>query len=323
MRATAILASLALVALAAGANVPAGAAASCDRACLYGVLDAYLGALKAGDPARAPWGRGAVSSENNVVLPAGDGLWGTITGLGDYDLRFADSATGQVGFYGVLRETDTDSPMALRLKVRHGRIVEAETLVARPQEAGVPFVSAALTTNPLLNEILPPAERSPRARMIELADGYFSTLQQNDGTLHTVFDEHCNRREDGYQTTNRGDDAFSPTMKLGCAAQFQLGLYRYDDRLRARRFEVVDEERGLVMAAAFIDHAGRLREYPLSDGRVVQSTIFRRPHSYCLLETFKIRSGRIQQVEAVFTTVPYGMPSPWVRGKGRRAHPWT
>ena len=28
--------------------------------------------------------------------------------------------------------------------------------------------------------------------------------------------------------------------------------------------------------------------------------------------------GRIEQVEAVFTTVPYHMPSPWVRGAGRR-----
>jgi hypothetical protein len=80
----------------------------------------------------------------------------------------------------------------------------------------------------------------------------------------------------------------------------------------------VDEERGLVMAAAFIDHAGRLREYALTDGRVLQSTIFRRPHSYCLLETFKIRGGKIQQVEAVFTTVPYRMPSPWAHGPASR-----
>jgi hypothetical protein len=318
MRATSIAASLALAVFAAGVARPAAAAGACDRACLYGVLDAYLGALKAHEPARVPWARGAVTSENNVVLEAGDGLWGTITGLGDYQLRFADPLSGQVGFYGVVHETDTAAPFALRLKVSGGRIVEAETLVARPQEAGVPFVSTALTPLPVLNEIVPPAERVSRARMIELADGYFSTLQQNDGTLHTVFDEHCNRREDGYQTTNRGADAFSPTMQLGCADQFRLGLYRYDDRLRARRFEVIDEDRGLIMAGGFIDHSGRLGKYRLSDGREVESTIFRRPHSYCLLETFKIRNGKIQQIEAVFTTVPYRMPSPWFHGRGGR-----
>lgn len=318
MRRAAILSSLVLAVLAAGVGAPAAAASGCDRACLYGVLDAYLGALKARDPARAPFARRAVTSENNVVLEAGDGLWGTITGLGSYELRFADPQSGQVGYYGVVQETDTASPFVVRLKVRGGRITEAETLVARPQEAGVPFVSTALVPLPVLEEIVPPAERSTRARMTELANGYFSTLQLNDGTLHTEFDDACNRREDGYQTTNRGDDAFAPSMKMGCAEQFRLGMYRYDDRLRERRFEVIDEERGLIMAGGFIDHAGRLEKYRLTDGREVESTIFRRPHSYCLLETFKIRNGRIQQVEAVFLTVPYRMPSPWFPGKGAR-----
>ncbi|MCC7463104.1 MAG: hypothetical protein IT480_11660 [Gammaproteobacteria bacterium] len=294
------------------------AAGDCDRACLYDVLDRYLTALKARDPARAPLARDVVTSENNVVLEAGDGLWGTITALGDYQLRFADPQSGQIGFHGIVHETDTASPFAVRLKVRRGRIVEAETIVARPQDAGVPFVTAELAPLPVLNEIVPLADRNTRARMIELADGYFSTLQLNDGTLHTQFHAGCNRRENGYQTTNRGDDAFSPTMKLGCAEQFRLGLYRYDDRLRARRFEVIDEERGLIMAAGFIDHAGRLGKYRLTDGREVESTIFRRPHSFCLLETFKIRNDRIEQVEAVFITVPYHMPSPWYRGTGRR-----
>jgi hypothetical protein len=32
-----------------------------------------------------------------------------------------------------------------------------------------------------------------------------------------------------------------------------------------------------------------------------------------LLEAFKIRAGKIQQIEAVFITVPYNMPSPWMR----------
>jgi hypothetical protein len=306
-----LLLSLAVLTLAAAVPAPVVAASRCDRACLYGVLDAYLNALKAKDPTLAPWAAKAVTSENNVVLAAGDGLWGTVTGLGDYDLRFADATTGQVAYYGVVQETDTAAPFALRLKVRRGRIVEAETVIARPQEAGVPFVNAVISANPLLNEIVPPAVRSSRARMIELANGYFDTLQMNDGRLHTVFDDQCNRREDGFQTTNHPDSGYGPTLALGCADQFKLGWYRYDDRLRARRFEMVDEERGLVMAAGFIDHAGRLGEYTLTDGRVVQSTIFRHPHSYCLLETFKIRGGKIQQIEAVFTTVPYRMPSPW------------
>ncbi len=287
--------------------------APCDRTCLYQALDQYLAALKAHAPARAPFAPGARTSENNVMLAPGDGMWGTITGLGSYGFRFADPRTGGIGYYGVVDEAGTSSPFALRLKVRGGRITEAETVVARPQDAGVPFVNAKEEAIPELEEVLPPAERSPRSRMIALADGYFSTLQRNDGTLHTVFADNCNRREDGFRTTNNPDQKISGYMAKGCAAQFRLGVYRYDDRLRARRYMLVDETRGLVLAAAFIDHSGRLGDYHLTDG-TPNTSVYRRPHSFCLLETFKIRDGKITHVETVFTSVPYRMPSPWLSG---------
>jgi len=280
----------ALIAACAGLLVTAGATAApgCDRSCLYQVLDRYLAALKAGDASKAGFAPGARTSENNVMLRPGDGMWGTITALGDYDLRFADPQAGSVAYYGVVRETDTSAPFAVRLKVRAGLISEAETIVARPQEAGVPFVTADIHPLPVLNEILPPAERSSRQRMIAIANGYFETIQRNDGTMHAAFTDDCNRREDGFQTTNRKDDTWGEITHLGCGQQFKLGWYWFDDRLRARRFLVIDRERGLVMAAGFIDHAGRVGDYKLSDGRTATSKIFRHPHSYCLLETFRI-----------------------------------
>lgn len=307
---------LPLILLACLWAVPALAAPpACDRACLYKVLDRYLEALKAHDPAKAPFARDARTSENNVLLAPGDGMWGTLTDLGSYDLRFADPETGGVGFYGVADEAGTSSPFALRLKVRDGRITEAETVVARPQDAGVPFVTAKEEPIPELNAILPASDRTPRAKMIALADGYFSTLQRNDGTLHTVFTDDCNRREDGFLTTNNPNQTITAYMAKGCAEQFKLGIYRYDDRLRARRYMLVDEARGLVMAAGFIDHAGRLGPYRLTDG-APNTPVYRRPHSFCLLETFRIVHGKISRVEAVFTSVPYRMPSPWLQAAG-------
>jgi hypothetical protein len=283
---------------------------TCSRHCLYEVLDAYLAALKAQAPERAPWARGARYTENNVELAPGKGMWRTVSALESYDFRFADPSSGEVAFYGVVDETVAASPFAVRLKVARGRITEAETIIARPQEAGVPFVKSKLTARPEMNEILAPNDRTPRAKMIAIANGYFDTLQRNDGTLHTAFEDDCNRREDGMQTTNNPNREY-PNMSLGCAAQFKLGIYRYDDELRARRFALVDEERGIVLAGGFIDHSGRLGEYTLTDGRKATSK-YRHPHSFCLLEAFKIRSGKIQAIEAVFTTVPYGMASPWV-----------
>jgi hypothetical protein len=284
--------------------------ADCDRACLYRVLDQYLAGLKARDTRKVPWAAHVRNTENNVELRVGDGLWGTITALDAYEMRFADPQTGSVAIFGVVQETSERSPYATRLKVVNSTITEAETLVVRPSDAGIPFVTADIKPLPVWDEILTPALRSPRQKMIDLADGYFDTLQLNDGTLRTEFANDCNRREDGMQSTNNVQAVLDPISRWGCADQFRLGQYRYDDRLRDRRFLAVDEERGIVLAGGFIDHEGRLGDFRLTDG-TTKSPIFRRPHSFVLLEAFKIRAGKIQQIEAVFITVPYNMPTPW------------
>jgi len=281
-----------------------------NRTELYGVLDAYLAALRARNPARVDWAEGARTSENNVMLAVGDGLWGTITGIGGYRLRFADPKTGQVGYFGTLTETHEESAFTLRLAVDdRGRLTEAETLVVRQSDSGIRFENQRFEDKPILNANV--ARPLARDAMIALSDGYFSTLQLNDGTLHTQFHPDCNRVENGVQTTNNPDFAkIVPVSALGCEAQFRMGNYRYDDRLRARRYPLVDEERGLVLAYAFIDHSGRLGEYQLTDGRTVTSPL-RRPHSFYLAELFKIEDAMLRQIEANFITVPYHMPSPW------------
>jgi len=286
---------------------------SCDRQCLYGFLDHYLEALQAKDPSRLPLAKGFRYSENNVVMKIGDGVWGTITGLGDYNLRMADTTNGEVGFYGIVNESTATSVFALRLKVSDNKIVEAETLIRRNEGSGPFPAKPVMVDKPILNEILPPEARSPHERMIALVDGYFSTLQLNDGVLFTQFDDNCNRVENGLQTTHNPDLVkIIPVANLGCAQQFKLGNYRYDDRVRDRRFFLVDQERGLVMAAGFIDHAGRLENFTLTDGTPIKSPM-RTPSTLCLLELFKIRDGKIQQIEAVFIGVPYNMPSPWIQ----------
>jgi hypothetical protein len=311
-----------LLAASCGVAVPAGAARAsnqtgmpraCDRACLYGFLDRYLDGLKAKDPSRVPFARNIKYSENNVVMSVGDGMWGTITGMGDYNLRMADPTSGEVGFYGLVQETHALSTFALRLKVEDGKITEAESLIRRSEGAGAFPSQPKLVDKPVLNEIVPPEARRPRDRMVALVDGYFSTLQLNDGVLFTQFDDNCNRVENGLPTTHNPDlMKVIPVANLGCAEQFKLGNYRYDDRVRDRRFPLVDQERGLVMSAGLIDHAGHTGTFTLTDGRVIDSPM-KTPSTLCLLELFKIRDGKIQQVEAVFIGVPYNMQSPWVQ----------
>lgn len=281
-----------------------------NRAALYGALEAYLAALGRKDPGAVNWSPDPFITENNVRLAADDGLWGTIERLGDYRLMFADVTTRQVGYFGTVIEPMDDSAYTVRLGLdAAGRVAEVETIVVRQVDSSPRFENQHFYDKPILNaEVQAPVSRE---EMVALSDGYFATLQRNDGTIRTKFHPACNRVENGVQTTNNPEFAkLVPVAGLGCEAQFRTGHYRYDDRLRGRRFPLVDEERGLVMAFGFIDHCGRLDTYDLTDGTRVRSHI-RRPHTFYLGELFKIDHGMICQIEANFITVPYHMPSPW------------
>ena len=283
------------------------------RAELYALAEAYLDALEAGDPARLPWADDALFSENNVRLAPGDGLWNTISARRrSYDLKAADPQTGQVAWFGLVEEHGHPAIMALRLCARMGKIAEVETLVCRAMEFGpFPSIDTYIAPRPLMLADVPEVQRVPRERMIAVANGYFDTLQLNDGTLHTEFTDDCDRVENGLQTTNNPNIEDYPIAAMGCAEQFRLGQYIYDDRLRGRRFPLVDEEKGIVLAAGFIDHTGKVVDVTWTDGVTRTKSVFHFPHSFALMEMFKIVDGRIAGVEAVFITVPYNMPSPW------------
>ena len=283
------------------------------RAELYAHAEAYLDALEARDFARLPWAHDAIFTENNVRLAPGDGLWNTISARRrTYDLKAADPATGQVAWFGLVEEHGHPAIMGLRLAASGGRIAEVETIICRSMEFGpFPSIDTYVAPRPLMLADVPEAQRVPRERLIAIANGYFETLELNDGTLHTEFTDDCDRVENGLQTTNNPNIEGYPIAAMGCAAQFRLGQYIYDDRLRDRRFPLVDEEKGLVLAGGFIDHTGKVVDVTWTDGVTKTKSVFHFPHSFALLELFKVVDGKIAGVEAVFITVPYNMPSPW------------
>jgi hypothetical protein len=283
----------------------------CDRACLYDIADQYLEAMAKQDPSRLPLSDQVQFTENSVQLTLGDGLWGTISGKRHYNLKIADPAEGQVAFFEVVEEHGRPAILAGRIRVHGRKIEEVETVVSRKiDDAPFPVTESLRTPNATFAEDIPQDRRQPRARLISIADGYFDTLQLNDGTLFTQFHPDCNRIENGLQTTNNPTIAGYDIAKLGCADQFRKGQYLYDDRVRDRRYPLVDEEKGVVFSAGFIDHSGRIVDFRWTDG-TPQKSMFFYPHSYVFLEIFKIVDGQIRQVESVFANVPYSMPSPW------------
>jgi hypothetical protein len=255
-------------------------AEECNRACLSGLVDRYVAGMLAHDPQRVPW-------------------------------------AAHVGFYGVVAEGSKTSVFGLRLKVEDGKISEAESIVARPRETRPDFPNpGALKDKPVFAEIEPVQQRATREQLIAVADSYFNTLQQNDGRVLVPFDKDCNRVEDGVQTTNnpqRASSSGNGFPALGCEAQFKTGYFHFVTRIRDRRFPVVDVERGLVLVSTFFDHTGSLRKVTLSNGKTRDiGAPFDEPYSFVIFELFKVRNGKIRQVEAVLEDVPYSTQSAWM-----------
>ena len=257
-------------------------------------------------------------SENGQILPVGEGMWATADRVGPYCHTFIDPDSGEAACFATLTEGGTRSMLALR--VSDGEI---EALVARPALFGGGGAfgdgAAALDASDLDPRWLEPihaSERETRKELVRVADAYFTGLENNDGLGDYPFADDCIRIENGFRTTGvpaASDAGKTPYLEafrsLSARQQFETGYFRFVDRIRDRRYPVVDRERGLVFAFAFFDHSGTVREYQLADGTPRRGVD--RPFSWMIAEGFRIEQGLLTRIEALMTEVPYGMKAGW------------
>ena len=286
---------------------------ACDRACLIGHLQDHMKALAARDPAQAKLAADVRFTENNVLIPVGDGLWDTVDGVDATGLEAADPSTGNAAWFGSVVENGRPAIYAARIHVKDGAIDEIESVVHRRTALPAPFGDVTkLVHDPEFNQVLPPEQRRPRERMLAVADGYFSTVELNDGQVLTEFTDDCARLENGISTTAPTPGATggnAASIASGCREQFELGIYRINKRVR-RDFFIIDEERGVAVGRGMFDHANEWDRYLLTNGREMR-TALKWPNSITLLEAFRVRDGKISRIEAVFTYVPYFMHNPF------------
>jgi hypothetical protein len=284
--------------------VAAVASAACDKACLENIGDQYRAAYAKHDPKLAPFARHVRFTENNVEMRFPDATWDTVTQEVGPALTLSDTKTGNVGIYTTIMQMDTPGFLAVRLKVEHGQITEVEHIISTKRNLSAPPTPIGdvheFKPDPDMSRVVPVAERISRDRLIAHANGYFSTLQHNDGEIRgTRFSPDATRYENGLKF---------PEIEKG----FKSGYYRFNERVRDRDFVLVDEERQVVMARGFIDHKGVLDKYTLTDG-TPRTSVFREPHTWSLLESFKIRNDMIVGVQATFIAAPYYIGSPWTK----------
>jgi hypothetical protein len=307
--------AVATLAVTAHARAPGERSAyqtvTCDHACLSQFARDYMAALAKRNAASLKQQARVRFTENNVELPFGkEGLWATVTGVAPSGLIAADTKTGQVAWLGTAEENGKPVYFALRMAVREGQLAEAETVVVRNTGLPLPFGDASkVVHDATFNDILPPEQRRSRERLRAVADSYFNTVELNDGIVFAPFDPDCGRLENGILTTAAAQGS-AGSISPGCEAQFRLGMYRINKRIRERRYPLIDVERGVVVATGFFDHANEFDRYKLTDGREMR-TALKWPNSISLIEAFRVRDGRIHRIEAVFSYVPHFMHSPF------------
>lgn len=298
------------------------AADPCDRACLEGYIDKVLDAMIAHDPGQLLFARDVHYTENGVELRIGDGLWGTLSARGNYNLYVSDLEAGQAGFYGTVSENGRMNYIALRVKVFEALISEIELIVVRPEGMMTADTTKPPSPGDVMNEkepreqflqTVPPEKRMSREQLIEIANSYFTGLANQTGNFTAPFAETCERWENGHHTTNQAPNPNIPEggldiLCMSCEEQQKSGWFAFVTDIRNRRFPIVDVERGLVMAFGFFDHDAAVREYPLPDGSMTPN-ILTYPQTIHISELFEIRDGKIDQIEAVINSVPYRMKS--------------
>jgi hypothetical protein len=288
--------ALALVCLGSAA----AAAQTCDKACLEDIATKYRAAYVKHDPSMIPLAKHVRFSENNVEMPFPDASWDTVTKEVGSPLVFSDPQTGQVAIITAIMQRDIQGYLCARLRVENGQITEIEHMLSTKRNLSSPPTPIGdvekYVHEPVIEQTVPASERVSREELLKLGDGYFKTLQQNDGTLHSRFAPDATRRENGM-------------VFKDIAGGFRTGTYLFNNRVR-RMPVLVDEERQIVLFRGFIDHKGVLDTYKTTDGKDRKS-IFQEPQSWALLESFKIKDNAIAAVEAVFIQGQYNQHTPW------------
>jgi hypothetical protein len=329
--ATGLILAGSLAAQGRGGRGPGGAPPApgpCDRACLEGFINQYLDALVAHNAFGLPLAQKVKFSENDQLLDLGDGLWNVTTDIGSYKLYVSDPQSGQVGFFGTVRENDRPTALAIRLKIDNRKISEIETLVYRggggpppggrggrgeakgpPSPPPPPTGAAALEAmkvDPIFQENGPANQRVSRDELVKLSNTYFDAIEQGNAPA-SAFDPQCARVENGAQRA------------MGCAEELNSKTLSYIQTVYPRRPVVVDEERQLVFGFFMFQQPGDLLfvESP-GRGTVKFPDSATQPGFTEVAQLFKIKDGKIRKTESLTVGVPYGTPNPFFNDDWRR-----
>jgi hypothetical protein len=307
------------------------AAQTCDRQCLVTLMQNYLAALVKHDPTAVPFDKDVKFIENTANIPVGDGLWVTASGgPTEFQIYAADPVMQQVACLVIMKENaNKDVLLGVRLGLRRGKIAEAEHHVIRQDQ--LHSMSQLQKPRPGLVEDLAPADRTPRDQMLDIGLSYYDALTGGDGTL-APFAEECERRENGSTSVGGKREPKSESAKPqappdpemaklinalarvpnSCEGQISAGVFAYITEIKNRRLLVIDEQKGLAVGFSNFYHDSRLKTQKIKGVPGLDSVpSFQGTFNMPAMHFFKIKKGKIYDIEATGLVLPYGTKTGW------------
>jgi len=294
------------IAVSGGAH----AQAVCDRACLTGFIDVWFAALAEMRPGTVPLATNAKITNNGKLARLDDVFWDGAEKV-IYRWDIVNPRLGDVATEAAVQNADGSKTIVMvRLKVKDGRIIENEIIRANQGDADRLWDADKLTeVSPALQLTIREADRDSYYDLIAAADGYFRAFQTNGAEDYhpAKLLPDCRRFENGLQTTGLVRDG----VFVSAAEGFDKGRF-IGRNLWDRRYPVVDEERGIVLA---------ILRFGMKEGMVSQSAAT--ANDRLVAEFFAIKSGMIQEINAVLVNLPDAEPTGWEPGygPGRRGYP--
>jgi len=314
-----------------------------NREQIIGITKTYLSALVAHDPSAAPLAENIVYVENITKMKPGEGLWKSAVSVpSSFAIYVPDEKNQTAGFLGMMTylapppappaapgaspkksavpaatAANTEQPVlvALRLKLKNGKITEAEHLLAGITGNNL---NTLKTPRSGLVTAVPEGQRKDHDLLIKIGASYYDALDDNDGTL-MPFAPDCERHENGMITAgaNAGagpNNAGTGSIARDCTGQLSSKVMTYIGPIENRRVFAADPVTGLVMGLSHFRHPMKTGPYEVinTDGSKRMFEMKFDPFDLPAAHIFKIGvDGKVHEIEAMGFMAPYNAPTAW------------
>jgi hypothetical protein len=101
-------------------------------------------------------------------------------------------------------------------------------------------------------------------------------------------------------------------MPNSCEGQISTGAFTYITDIKNRRVLVADEQNGLVVGFSMFWHRGDIKTFKMKNVPGVDMIAsYQGTFNLPAMHIYKIKKGKIYDIEAIGISLPYGSKSGW------------